>query len=88
MVDSNVSRAITDSYLLDVNTQQIIAKLEQGQAVVGFSLQGQLLKRHGKIVVGPDENLSRKLIGWQHASLEAGHSGRDQTIKRLQSIFY
>ena len=60
MVDSNVSRAITDSYLLDVNTQQIIAKLEQGQAVVGFSLQGQLLKRHGKIVVGPDENLRKK----------------------------
>ena len=88
VVDSNVAQAITNSYNLDINTQLLISKLEQGETIAGFSLQERLLKRQGKIVVGLDESLRKKLIKWQHASLEAGHSGRDQTIKRMQGIFY
>ena len=88
VVDSNVAQAISDSYNLDINTQLLISKLEQGETIAGFSLQERLLKRQGKIVVGPDESLQKKLIKWQHASLEAGHSGRDQKIKIMQGIFY
>uniref|UniRef100_A0A803MQL8 Integrase zinc-binding domain-containing protein n=1 Tax=Chenopodium quinoa TaxID=63459 RepID=A0A803MQL8_CHEQI len=64
-------------------------KLSQGSpSSTGFTLDNGLLKRGGKIVVGPDESLRKKLIDWQHSSLEAGHSDRDQTLKRLKGIFY
>ena len=39
-------------------------------------------------MVGPDLQLRRNLIEWQHSSAEGGHSGRDITLKRVKSIFY
>uniref|UniRef100_A0A803MXW2 Uncharacterized protein n=1 Tax=Chenopodium quinoa TaxID=63459 RepID=A0A803MXW2_CHEQI len=86
--DSDLVQHIISSYAMDDNTQAILTTLSQGGTVSGFSLQDNLLRRFGKLVVGPDDNLKKKLLAWQHASLEAEHSGRDQTLKRLKNIFY
>lgn len=40
----------------------IVQKLQQQEPVSGFSFKVGLLKRHGKIVIGPDENLKKKLM--------------------------
>ena len=88
VIDSNLTQAITDSYALDDNTMGILHKLQNGEDVLGFKYQEGLLIRHGRIVVGLDENLKKQLIGWQPASLKAEHSGRDHTTKRLQGLFY
>ena len=64
VIDSNLTQAITDSYALDDNTMGILHKLQNGEDVLGFKYQEGLLRRHGRIVVGPDENLKKQLIGW------------------------
>ena len=57
LIDSNLTQAITNSYALDDNTMGILHKLQNGEDVPRFKYQEGLLRRHGRIVVGPDENL-------------------------------
>ncbi|XP_021766133.1 uncharacterized protein LOC110730619 [Chenopodium quinoa] len=89
VVDSDLASSIITSYALDDNLQIIYQSLPAGnQTDASFTLRDGLLRKKGRIVVGPNEDLRRKLLHWQHATLEAGHSGREQTLKRLQALFY
>lgn len=88
VVDSDLVSLLTQSYASDSHLLDIKRKLEQGETVDTYVLHNGLLKKSGKIVVGPDILLREKIILWQHASPEGGHSGRDHTIKRVKTLFY
>lgn len=85
---SDLSDAIKKSYQLDKVLQEAVEKLQQGHVHEKFTLQNELLRKNGKICLGPDENLRKNIIKWQHCSPEGGHGGRDLTTKRLKSLFY
>ena len=52
-----------------------------------FSLHNGLLKRKGKLVVGPDKDLKTTIIDCLHSSSQGGHSGRDATLRRVKHLF-
>lgn len=62
VVDSNRKQAMEASYSLDDNTMAIIHKLQQQEEVPHFTYQGRLLRRKGKIVIGPYGNLKGKIL--------------------------
>lgn len=88
VINSNLSKLIEESYKLDLNFQQLLSKLSQGQNIHNFSLVDGLLRRKGKIVIGPDDNLKKSILEWLHSSHQGGHSGRDATLKRIKALFY
>jgi len=47
-----------------------------------------LLRKKGRLVVGPDTPLREQLLQWVHDSPFGGHSGRDATLKKLKSLFW
>lgn len=82
---SELPSLIQDSYKLDRSLS--LQKLQNKELVPHFQLQQGLLRKKGKIVVGPDLNLRSKIIHWNHASPEGGHAGRQLTLHRIKSIF-
>ena len=56
-ITSNVLDHIKVSYQLDSNLQQVISQLEQGHKVSHYSLHEGLLRKKGRLVVGPDLTL-------------------------------
>ncbi|GKD60952.1 putative mitochondrial protein [Tanacetum coccineum] len=53
-----------------------------------YTWQGDQLKRKDKWVVGPDDQLRKKMVLHFHTSAIRGHSGVQATYKRLSSFFY
>jgi len=53
-----------------------------------YALQEGLLRRKGRLVIGPNLALKEQLLQWVHDSPFGGHSGRDATLKRLKSLFW
>lgn len=47
-----------------------------------------MIRRKGKLVVGPNGELKQVILHWLHNSGQGGHSGRDATLARVKSIFY
>ena len=88
VVSSDLSQKIKSSYALDNHWLHIIDQLQHNIDTPGFKLQDGLLRRNNKIVVGPNGDLKLQLIKWYHSSPEAGHVGRDLTVKRLKQVFY
>ena len=56
-ITSNVLDHIKVSYQLDSNLQQVISQLEQGHKVSHHSFHEGLLRKRGRLVVGPDLTL-------------------------------
>ena len=84
VVTSDLESKIHASYLLDSDMMGKITKPQQGEAVPHYSLVKGILKRHNKIVVGPDTQLRSSIISWHHGCFEAGHVGRDATAMRVK----
>jgi len=53
-----------------------------------YALQDGLLRKKGRLVIGPDLVLREQLLQLVHDSPFGGHSGRDATLKRLKSLFW
>jgi len=87
-IQSNVLDFIKASYALDSNLQHIQDQLQQGQKPPHYTMQDGLLRKKGRLVIGPDLALREKLLQWVHDSPFGGHSGRDATLKRLKSLFW
>ena len=68
--------------------QQVQNQLQQGQPVSHYTIQDGLLRKKGRLVIGPDLSLRTQLLQWVHDSPFGGHSGRDATLKRLKSLFW
>ena len=73
---------------MDAHLLQVLTQLQHGHSVGKYSLLDGMLRRKGKLVVGPDEALRQQLLQWMHDSPFGGHSGRQATLKRLQRLFY
>lgn len=46
------------------------------------------MRRKGRLVIGPDQELRDKILRWVHNSPTGGHAGRDATVKKIQQLFY
>lgn len=53
-----------------------------------YTMVDGCLRRKGKLVIGPSEELRTQLLQWVHTSSTGDHSGRDDTLKKLQGLFY
>lgn len=84
VVTSDLEDLIKATYILDDNLVSVIQQLEHQS----HSLVDGLIRRKGKIVVGPNHSLRSKVITWLHSNLESGHSGRELIIKRVKSLFH
>lgn len=73
---------------MDGNLTDVLQQLQNGQQVEKYTLKEGLLRKNNKIVVGPDEQLRSKILSWQHASPEGGHSGKDATLRRVKALFF
>lgn len=86
-VQSDILEKIQASYVLDNNLQQTISQIQQGQSVPKYSYLDGLLRKKGKLVIGPDEQLRQKILKWVHDSPFGGHSGRQAALKKLRRLF-
>ena len=86
-VNSDILVLIKQSYLLVNKLQQVLEQLQHGKHVPNYSLQDGLLRKRGKLVTGPDEQLKLQILKWMHDSPTGGHSGRDATLKRVKGLF-
>lgn len=62
VIDTNLTVLIKQSYVLDNNLIVVIEQLQDIHQFVGFTLQEGLLRKNGKLVVGPDDQLRAKII--------------------------
>lgn len=74
VIDTNLESLIKHSYHLDNNLISVVEELQDQQRYAGFELKEGFLRKHQRIVIGPDTQLRQKLISWQHSSPEGGHS--------------
>lgn len=88
-VRNDVLQSIVNSWTLDPQLVDLIDKLQAKSKVVkGFSYINSQLRRHGKLVVGPDPTLKSEILSMWHDSPTGGHSGIDHTYRRIASLFH
>nr|GEZ70119.1 reverse transcriptase [Tanacetum cinerariifolium] len=86
---SGVWDKVKDSCKNDLDTQNLIKSLEHHSYKGNkYSWTGEILKRKGKVVVGNDLKLKKKLVRHFHDEAIGGHSGAHVTMKKLGSLFY
>ena len=68
--------------------QTITQRLLKGDVVPNYTLEQGILKRKGRVVVGPDKELKKRLMALYHDGVLGGHSGSQATFKRLISMYY
>jgi hypothetical protein len=80
---------VITSYEQDHWCLEMIQKLSINQhAIPNYSLNNGLLRYKGKLVIGANGDLKKKLLETFHRSSFGGHSGERATLKRLQLIFH
>lgn len=62
LVSSGLEALIKASYSLDKKLLHIQQRLQSGNAFEGFRIQDGLLRKKGKILMGPDEQLKAKIL--------------------------
>jgi len=60
----------------------------RGSPFANYAFQDGLLRKKGKLVVGPNSGLRQQILKWMHDSATSGHSSRETTLKRLQTLLY
>jgi hypothetical protein len=79
---------VSDGYQSDNHTLSLLAKLSIDPSVVPhFSLQGGLLRYKGRIWLGHNPSLHKKLLLACHSNALGGHSGIPVTHMRMKKLF-
>ena len=87
VIDSNLAAQIKTSYHLDNNLISIIEELQDLHTYEGYTIKEGLLRKNGRLVIGPVLSLRQKLLCWHHSSPNSGHVGRELTLKQsIQSL--
>ncbi|PKA63782.1 putative mitochondrial protein [Apostasia shenzhenica] len=68
--------------------KEIILKLRNGEEISGLTWGNQSLYKNGRLVVGPNEELRRRIIWLLHSESARGHSGVEVTTMRVKKVFY
>lgn len=88
VISSDLEDLIKESYNLDPTLATMLSQLQQKVHIPHYILQNGLIKKHNRVVVGPDLVLRNKILHRHHATAESGHSGRDITLKKDKTYFY
>jgi len=86
VIQSDLLDGIKASYALDPQLQAYIQGV--GDLKPSYSIIDGFLRKKGRLVVGPDQDLRNLILSWIHNSPTVGHAGRDATIKKLQQLFF
>lgn len=78
---------IQESWVYDSDLQELIAKISAGTAAECYSFQDKQLRKKGRLLVGRNDTLRRKIISFLHDSAVGGHSGVAVTTQKVQSMF-
>lgn len=62
MIASDLDALIKASYMLDNNLLSLLQPLQQSTVIIDYNVVDGLIRRKGKIIVGPDTNLRNKII--------------------------
>ncbi|GKD20076.1 reverse transcriptase [Tanacetum coccineum] len=88
-VASDVMDKVKTSWEGDDTMQQLIKSLgDHSYKGNKLTLEGDLLKRKGRIMVGNNVELRKQLVAYFHESAVGGHSGVLVTTKKLAAVFY
>ncbi|CAO2169811.1 unnamed protein product [Urochloa humidicola] len=79
---------VADGYSLDEFSQTLLTKLTiDKDAVPHFSLVNGLIRYKGRLWIGANPQLQRKLLSASHESAIGGHSGVPATYMRMKKLF-
>ncbi|GJU07031.1 putative mitochondrial protein [Tanacetum coccineum] len=88
-ITTDLMKRVQGTWLTDDAVCAIITQLRNGQpAKQHYAWINEKLLRKGKLVVGQDANLRRKLLKYFNEDSIRGHSGVKVTSHRLCSLFY
>lgn len=77
------------SWELDAELMVLIEDLKkEGVKSKRYSFVHNQLRRNGKLVVGPDEQLRKDIMKMWYDSPTGGHSGIDHTYRKIAFLFY
>lgn len=80
---------IKDRWVKDNEAAEIIANIqEQGEEHKGYTFVNQQLRRKGKLVVGNDSSSRQEILHTWHDKYAGGHSGIENTYKKVSNLFY
>jgi len=88
-LQSELLREIQQSWITDIHLQKLITELKANTSShKHYTCENNELRRKGRLVVGIDLTLRKKILQWLHASEEGGHSGMNATVKRVKVVVY
>jgi len=77
------------SYEGDEKVKELLEQLAMGSnGKEGYALVGGMIRYHGRIVIGNNEALERKILQALHESPLGGHSRIQNTYHRVRQLFY
>jgi hypothetical protein len=80
---------VLQSYETDPVAQELLVKLSDASGVTPhYTLQDGIIRYKGRLWIGNDVTLRRRLLEAMHASAVGGHSGVPVTCRRIKQHFY
>jgi len=80
---------IKSSWAEDPTIKELLIRVQsQEEGVKEFTFVNQQLRRKGKLVVGANPVLREEILKIWHEKPIGGHSGIENTYKRVSSLFY
>ncbi|KAJ0547862.1 putative nucleotidyltransferase, Ribonuclease H [Helianthus annuus] len=79
---------IVESQKRDIDLQQIVDKIKNGEGNARFRWNGKWLTRGDRMVVGNDGGLREEMVKMCHESPVGGHSGVRATVQRVKGLFF
>ena len=80
LLDVSILKSEVDG---DEKLKEIVAKLEKGEDVAGFTMQNRVLKYKGRQVISKNSILLPTILHTYHDSVFGEHSGYLRTYRRL-----
>ena len=79
---------VQQGYRADPQAQKLLVQLADPTAVPSeFTLEEGILRLHGRVWVGRNEQLQRRILQALHDSAIGGHSGFNVTYQRVRNLF-
>ncbi|XP_056850923.1 uncharacterized protein LOC108825184 [Raphanus sativus] len=89
LAHNNIKKARKTSLQMLYLESPIITDLQNKPGShAAYSFVNGELRRRGKLVVGNDPAIKLHIFKWLHDSAVGGHSGRDATLHRINSLFF
>lgn len=65
--------------------QSLMKREQEGK---GYSFNYGQLRKNGRLMIGPDEQLRKEILQVWHNSTMGGHSGMEATYRIVAALFY